>query len=115
MMHDDISVRLVAFGSKRCFQMQWADPEEVRPDGTPKIHTRSTGVDRSLGRRGRDEAQRVAERLQQELNANSGRTSGKVRWDAFRARYEAEHACEPNVRAATVAQSHQSLTVSKGS
>jgi integrase len=101
---DEIRVRVVVFSSKRHFQMQWSDPEEVRPDGTPKIHTRSTGVDRQSGKRGRDEAQRVAERLQQELNANSGRTSGKVRWDAFRLRYVAEHACEPNVRASTVAQ-----------
>lgn len=103
-MHDDIRVRVVEFGSKRHFQVQWDDPEEIRPDGSPKIHTRSTGVDRHLGKRGRDEAQRFAERLQTELNANSGRTAGKIRWDAFRERYASEHACEPNVRAATVAQ-----------
>jgi integrase len=103
-MHDDIRVRVVEISSKRHFQVQWNDSDELRPDGTPKIHTRSTGVERRLGKRGRDEAQRVAERLQTELNANSGRTAGKVRWAAFRERYESEHACVPNLRKATVAQ-----------
>jgi integrase len=103
-MHDEIRVRVVEFGSKPHYQVQWADPEQIRPDGTPKIHTRSTGVARRPGRRGREEAERFAERLQTELNANSGRLIGKVRWEDFRTRYEAEHACTPNLRQATVDQ-----------
>lgn len=103
-MNDEIRVRVVEFSNKRHFQAQWDDPDETRPDGTPKIHTRSTGIDRRQGKRGRDEAQRFAERLQTDLNANSGRTTGKLRWDAFRKRYGAEHACVPNLRATTVAQ-----------
>jgi integrase len=103
-MSDEIRVRVVEFTNKRHFQAQWNDPDEVRPDGTPKIHTRSTGIDRRPGKRGRDEAQRFAERLQAELNANAGRTAGRVRWEAFRERYESEHACVPNLRESTVAQ-----------
>ena len=91
-MNDEIRVRVVEFSNKRHFQAQWDDPDETRPDGTPKIHTRSTGIDRRQGKRGRDEAQRFAERLQTDLNANSGRTAGRIRWGDFRESYASEHA-----------------------
>jgi integrase len=84
--------------------VQWDDPEQLRPDGTPKIHTRSTGIERRLGKRGREDAERYAERLHTELNANSGRLIGRIRWTDFRKRYETEYACTPNLRQSTVDQ-----------
>jgi integrase len=65
--------------------LQWRDPI------TGLIKSQSSGIER-IGQNGnRKEAERAAAKLQAELESGLLPSAGKMAWEAFRARYEAEH------------------------
>jgi integrase len=65
--------------------LQWKDPI------TGKTKSLSSGITRVGQRKDRAEAERVAAKLQAELESGLLPNGGKITWEAFRERYEEEH------------------------
>ncbi len=80
----EIKVKVVEFGDRKHYQMQYVDPV------TRKKKTRSTGVVKTGLKKDRTEAERVAAKWEAELREGRYSTVGKVSWAAFRQRYESE-------------------------
>ncbi len=80
----EIKVKVVEFGDRKHYQMQYVDPV------TRKKKTRSTGVVKTSLKKDRTEAERVAAKWEAELREGRYSAVGKVSWAAFRERYENE-------------------------
>lgn len=83
-MHDEIKVRVVEFGDRRHYQMQYTDPT------TGRKKTRSTGVERTGRKKERTEAERAAAKWEDELRTGRYVPRSKITWADFRDRYESE-------------------------
>jgi integrase len=83
-MSDHIRVWVIGSKGRRCFQLQWRDPISRR------LITKTTAVEQTGLRRARRDAQRLADELEQRLNAGEAVLPSKYRWEDFRRRYEAE-------------------------
>ncbi len=81
---DRVKVKVVEFGDRKCFQMQYVDPM------TRKKKTRSTGVARTNRKKDRTEAERVAAKWEAELREGRYHDPCKITWAEFRQRYEDE-------------------------
>lgn len=81
---DEIKVRVVEFGDRKHYQMQYRDPMNGR-----KV-TRSTGVECSGRKRERTEAERVAAKWEAEVREGRYHSPSKITWQDFRERYERE-------------------------
>ncbi len=82
----DIKVNVLAISDKKCWQLQWRDPD------TGRIRTKSSGITREGRKKDRGQAERVAAILQAELEAGANPLAGKMPWDQFAERYRNEHA-----------------------
>ncbi len=89
----EIVVRVVEFGDRPHFQMQFTDPM------TGRKKTRSTKVVRSGSKADRTEAERVAAKWESELRDGRYRNASKTTWAEFREKYESE--VLPSLAAAT--------------
>lgn len=83
-MTEDIHVKVVEFGDRKHYQLQWFDPI------TQKKKTKSSGIEKTGRKRERDAAEKEAGKLEDSLRAGRYRHSGKVRWADFRRRYQDE-------------------------
>ncbi len=85
-MFDEIKVRVVEFGDRKHYQLQWTDPI------TSRKRTRSSGVARDEKTKAQrlKLAERAANDLEKKLNENYAANVEKVTWARFRERYEAE-------------------------
>lgn len=84
-MSDELRVHVRGPAGRIFWMLQWKDPM------TGLTKSRSSGV-RRVGINGnRSEAERVAAKLQAELESGLQPNAGKMAWEAFRERYEAEH------------------------
>ena len=83
---DNIKVKVVEFGDRQHYQMQFVDPL------TRKKKTRSTGVLRDGSKKARAEAEKAAGKWESELHEGRYHARGKISWAEFRERYEAEKA-----------------------
>ena len=81
---DSIKVKVVEFGDRQHFQMQFVDPV------TRKKKTRSTGVLRDGSKKARAEAAKAAGKWEAELREGRYHAAGKITWPEFRQRYEDE-------------------------
>lgn len=81
---ENIRVRIVEFGDRKHYQMQYCDPI------TRRKRTRSTGIERTGRKKERTEAERVAAVWQAELRENRYQDASKITWEDFRDRYENE-------------------------
>lgn len=79
-----ISVRVVEFGDRKHFQMQFIDPI------TGRKKTLSTKVKRTGRKADRTTAERVAAKWESELREGRYHAPDKITWSAFRSRYEQE-------------------------
>jgi len=84
---EEIEVRVVEFGDRKCYQMQYVDPL------TGRKKTRSTKVERTGRKRERTEAERVAAKWESELREGRYKAPSQVTWVEFRTRYEDEVLC----------------------
>jgi len=75
-------VRVVEFGDRKHYQMQYRDPM------TGRKQTRSTGVERTGRKCERTEAERVAAKWEAELREGRYQPPGRTTWADFRERYE---------------------------
>ena len=82
-MRGEISVKVVEFGNRRCFQMRYVDPM------TGRKKTKTTGIERA-GKASRTKAERVAAAWESELRAGRYQAPLKTTWAEFRRRYVAE-------------------------
>ena len=78
----EIVVKVVEFGDRRHYQMQWRDPD------TGRKKTKSTGVERTGRAKDRKEAERAAAKFEAELREGRYHERSKVTWAVFRERYE---------------------------
>lgn len=81
---DNIKVKVVEFGDRKHYQMQYVDPV------TRKKKTRSTGVMKTGLKKDRTAAERVAGNWEVELREGRYKSPSKVTWAEFRERYENE-------------------------
>ncbi len=84
-MKEDIRVHVRGPKDRAFWMLQWQDPN------TGKTRSKSSGVRRMGLRKDRAEAERVAAKLQAELESGLLPNAGKLAWDVFRERYEHEH------------------------
>jgi integrase len=84
-MRDEIRVHVRAPRDRGFWMLQWRDPI------TGKTKSRSSGVARVGQRKDRADAERVAAKVQAELESGLLPNAGKMPWEAFRERYEDEH------------------------
>ena len=84
MNRDDIQVRIVKFGDRPNWQLQWTDPASGRK------RTRSSGIKRAD--KGRDHRAVVSTATRLEIELRDGRRvqRPKIRWAEFRARHKNE-------------------------
>ncbi len=80
----EIKVKVVEFGDRKHYQMQYVDPV------TRKKKTRSTGVVKTSLKKDRTEAERVAAKWEAELREGRYCDPSKTTWAQFRERYEDE-------------------------
>ena len=80
----DIKVKVVEFGDRPHYQMQFVDPL------TNRKKTKSTGVLKSTGKKGRTDAERVAAKWEADLREGRYSDPSKTTWSDFRERYETE-------------------------
>lgn len=80
----EINVRVVEFGDRKHFQIQFVDPV------TRKKKTRSTGVLKTGLKKDRVEAERVAAKWEAELREGRYSDPSTISWEQFRDRYEDE-------------------------
>lgn len=83
-MADEIKVRVVEFGDRAHYQLQWRDPL------TGLKRTKSSGVERTGRKRERTEAERKAAQLEADLREGRYAEPSKITWEVFRDRYDAE-------------------------
>ncbi len=81
---ESIRVRIVEFGDRKHFQMQFVDPS------TGRKKTKSSGVERDGTKRARIAAEREAAKLESELREGRYHEPLKVTWETFRERYESQ-------------------------
>jgi len=81
---EEVKVKVVEFGNRKYYQMQFRDPMTGR-----KV-TRSTRVERTGRKQDRIKAERVAAKFEAELREGRYREPSKVTWAEFRQRYEDE-------------------------
>jgi integrase len=84
-MSEEIRVRVRGPAGRRFWMLQWIDPV------TGLTKSRSSQVPRVGANGGRTEAERAAARLQADLEGGLSPGGGRIAWEAFRERYEAEH------------------------
>jgi len=77
-------VRVVEFGDRAHYQLQWNDPI------TGRKKTRSSGVERTGKKRERDQAVKAAGELQKKLAEGEAIDASKMTWQQFRDRYDRE-------------------------
>lgn len=80
----EIHVKVVEFGDRRHYQLQWTDPI------TGRKKTKSSGVEVTGRKRERDAAEKEAGKLEDRLRTGRYRHCGKIAWPDFRQRYEDE-------------------------
>ena len=83
-MSEEIVVRIVEFGDRTNYQMQWRDPV------TGLKQTKSTGVERTGRAKDRREAERVAGLQEEKLRSGDYKPATRMTWAEFRERYENE-------------------------
>lgn len=74
-------VRVVEFGDRPHYQLQWTDPD------TGRKKTKSSGVRRTGKKRDRDDAERKAAEYERLLASGEGLPT-RITWEQFRERYE---------------------------
>jgi len=84
-MTDRITVSVVEFSDRKHYQLQWKDPI------TGRKRTQSSGIERTGRQRDRDKAAKKAGALREKLESGQCVTPTRIKWDAFRERYEREH------------------------
>lgn len=80
----EIKVKVVEFGDRPHYQMQFVDPI------TGRKKTKSTGIERTGLKRDRVEAERVAAKWEAELREGRYCEPSRISWAVFRERYENE-------------------------
>lgn len=80
----EIKVKVVEFGDRKHFQMQYVDPI------TRKKKTRSTGVNRDGTKKARADAAKAAGKWEAELREGRYASPSRTTWSSFRERYETE-------------------------
>ncbi|HEX3654519.1 MAG TPA: tyrosine-type recombinase/integrase [Pirellulales bacterium] len=81
---EGIKVRVVEFGDRKCYQMQYVDPV------TQKKKTRSTEIERDGSKKARTAAEKAAGKWEAELREGRYCDPSKTTWAQFRQRYEDE-------------------------
>lgn len=79
-----VKVRVVEFGDRPHFQLQWTCPT------TGKKKTKSSGIERTGKKKARADAEREAGDLERKLEAGESAHPERVLWGTFRDRYERE-------------------------
>ena len=84
-MTDQITVSVVEFSDRKCYQLQWKDPI------TGRKRTQSSGVERTGRQKERDSAAKAAGALKEKLESGQCVAPARITWEAFRERYLREH------------------------
>lgn len=93
-MSEEIRVRVVEFGDRKCYQLQWQCPL------TGRKKTKSSGIERTGRKRERDDASKAASQWEEKLKAGDLPHNPRLTWEQFRERYEREAAAHlaPNTQ-----------------
>lgn len=86
-MSNSLRVRVVEFGDRAHYQLQWTCPQSGRKK------TKSSGIERTGRKRDRELAQRRAAEVEAALLSGRFASGDRLTWEAFRERYEGE-ACK---------------------
>ena len=81
---EEIRVRVVEFGDRQHYQMQWRDPI------TGRKKTKTTKIERTGRAKEQKEAEKAAAQLEADLQADRHHEPSKLTWTEFRERYENE-------------------------
>ena len=84
-MNGRITVSVVEFSDRKCYQLQWKDPI------TGRKKTQSSGIERTGRKKDRDAAVEAAGILRDKLESGRYVAPVRITWEAFRERYEREH------------------------
>lgn len=83
-MADEITVTVVEFSDRSCYQLQWVDPL------TGKKKTKSSGIERTGRKDAEKSAAKAAGALQKELREGTHTEPSRATWEAFTERYTTE-------------------------
>lgn len=83
-MNDSLRVRVVEFGDRTHYQLQWTCPQ------TGRKKTKSSGIERTGRKKDREAAAKEAAKLEAQIVEGRYAAGHRITWEDFRKRYEHE-------------------------